>query len=457
MAVKNRIDSEIPAGYTYLAQFVDHDISLDSQSNKLPWIPINVEQCFNERIPIFDLETLYGVNAEDDSVYLEKNSAFLKLGKTTVPSGSFLKKSLLLDLPRNENKKALILDSRNDENLLVAQTHVAFATFHNTIVYTLQNKGITDTTQLYKTAREQTIRHYQYLVITDLLDKILDKKVLERVKKEGNIFYNPDKDDTFIPLEYSAAAFRFGHSMVRNSYNLNSIKVQTLIDLRLFTGESEDKKKKLGKQATLPSDWLINWKLFFDLDAGSAKPANFNFAHPIEPKLSSLLGDLIGFSDSNFRRVSSLAAFDLYRGQLFNLPFGKRLADELPPASLDADKINRYLSENYEGVNLIKAFGDKVPLWFYLLAESDGNRMGKIGSRIIAEVFIELIKRSPFSILTDETPAKFNFPANGEDFYGTADKVFGMAQMLRFISDNPIIINGEAVNENFLDPVGSLS
>lgn len=452
MAVPRTDFSQIPAGYTYLAQFVDHDISLDSQSRKAPWERINPLNSFNERVPVFDLEQLYGADAAESSKYLEIDSAYLKLGKTSVPQGSTSKQSFLLDLPRRRDKKADIYDSRNDENLLIAQTQVAFATFHNTIVAKLQNNDLTDVKELYKQAREQTIRHYQNIILKDFLPRILNDS-LENILTNGHIFYKlSPTDKIYIPLEYSVAAFRTGHSMVRNFYQLNLAKRQTLSDVTEFTGNGE-----LGNQKSLPSDWLINWNLFYDLPQTEAEKTKFNNALKFSTKISSALGDMRGKGLSSFSRDSSLAAFDLFRGHLFGLPTGQELADEIGLTPLDSLLIEQCLVE-LNATSLVNAFKTETPLWFYLLAEAqktqNGEKLGEMGSRIIAEVFVELIKRSPSSILDQGEPLKYNFPSATEPFYGTNGQ-FGMKEMLSFIASNPRIIEGETVNENFLNPSGS--
>ena len=55
-------DCGIPSGYTYLSQFIAHDVSLDSENLTLPWKPILSSTITNQRSPFFDLETLYGFN-----------------------------------------------------------------------------------------------------------------------------------------------------------------------------------------------------------------------------------------------------------------------------------------------------------------------------------------------------------------------------------------------------------
>ena len=46
------------------------------------------------------------------------------------------------DLPRAQSTLGLLGDSRNDENLIVAQLHLAFLKFHNKIVAGIRDKSI---------------------------------------------------------------------------------------------------------------------------------------------------------------------------------------------------------------------------------------------------------------------------------------------------------------------------
>ena len=129
---------DVPAGFTYLAQFVDHDLSFD------PTPPgRRAAHAVNLRTPRLDLDSLYG-NGPGDPVsakFYAADGLHLKTGTTVAvpPDGP----KAGHDLPRvgtGPNKaakrKALIPDPRNDENLAVAQTHCAMIRFHNRVVDT---------------------------------------------------------------------------------------------------------------------------------------------------------------------------------------------------------------------------------------------------------------------------------------------------------------------------------
>jgi hypothetical protein len=134
----------IPSGFTYLGQFVDHDITLDltsiSEKQEDPHATTNF------RTPRLDLDNVYGLGPDGspqlyarDPANITQPGPKLLLGKTAgTPrvAGVFAN-----DLPRNPEGRALIGDHRNDENLLVAQTQLAFLKFHNKVVDRRQSAG----------------------------------------------------------------------------------------------------------------------------------------------------------------------------------------------------------------------------------------------------------------------------------------------------------------------------
>jgi hypothetical protein len=436
---RERENSKIPAGYTYLAQFVDHDISLDSASDKFPWQSgIALNSIFNKRNPTFDLETIYGIDAAPNgntvvrADLLEPDSPFLKIGKTSFDIASKIQKTLENDLPRRPNRMAVLVDKRNDENLLVAQTHVAFIKFHNAIASKLEGS---DPIERFEEARRLTIRYYQHIVVNDLLPQIVKDDVLNKVKAAPNTFYNPKNNNMFMPLEFSLAAFRMGHSMIRNKYNLNSVQGSTRLNsLQTFTGRGG----MMGKNA-LPSDWVIDWNLFYDID-NSQQRDEFNFALKINTQISSALGN---FGPSiGFNRMFSVPALDLYRGRLFELPPGQMIEQEFTgkEPALHSDLIAGLLPEGLKTV-----LHDKTPLWFYILAEAEreaelneeATTLGSIGSLIVAETLIALILESEPSIL------KASLTKGEKEFIGVKDDgKLGMPEMLKFIeSENPGFLN----------------
>ena len=125
-------------GFTYFGQFVDHDITLDLTSlGDKENDPLGIE---NFRTPSVDLDCIYGLGPDGSPHLYARNPGAgnkpgpkLLIGKNiTVPFGN-VTGDFRNDLPRSPEGFALIGDHRNDENLLVAQTHLAMLKFHNAV------------------------------------------------------------------------------------------------------------------------------------------------------------------------------------------------------------------------------------------------------------------------------------------------------------------------------------
>ena len=80
-----------------------------------------------------------------------------------IPPGNDLNR----DLPRNSaNRRAIIGDARNDENLILAQLHTAFLHFHNAILDELTSCKIRfSDTSLFNEAYRLARWHYQWIVV----------------------------------------------------------------------------------------------------------------------------------------------------------------------------------------------------------------------------------------------------------------------------------------------------
>jgi hypothetical protein len=200
----------------------------------------------------------------------------------------------------------------------------------------------------------------------------------------------------------------------------------------------------------LPTSWIINWKFFYQIEEGTEP----NFAEAIDTSLPLPLLKLR--PQERDKRANSIAALDLFRAQTFQILPGQDMARhlEIPEAKIlmagemgaliDSKEIDKSdllgaLTPNQARVKLRGAFSEKTPLWFYILAEAelqakntteieDAGKLGEVGSRIIAEVFIQLLSRSEYSILENEK-------WEGSDGWLLENGTFGMSKMLRFIQE----------------------
>lgn len=393
-------DSKIPSAYTYFGQFLNHEITLETESDKVvdisegyfaPMSRNDLSQALkNGRTPTLDLDSVYVTATNGWPIPKQCNS--LLLGPCAETGNRPQGKGIMNDLrrqPRSDNpdadRKAIIGDARNDENLIISQLHVAFVQAHNTLVAGGRN---------FAAAKKTLIQHFQWLVIHDFLRRIADPGIVDRVLERGNQFYKPIACDPYMPLEFSAGVFRFGHSMIRMIYNYNEFHTEVgLLDLFDATSFRGDKFKEFEQ---IPDHWIIDWKRFVD---------GPNFARRIDTRLVEPLRSLRDSHGSALTgRKASLAVRNLLRGYLLRLPTGQRVAraigvDVLSPEDLKRTAANPDQAE----VLQLSGFLEQTPLWYYILAEaSRGETLGPVGSTIVAEVLIGAARISKHSILNEE-------------------------------------------------------
>jgi hypothetical protein len=168
----------------------------------------------------------------------------------------------------------VIPDPRNDENLAVAQTHLAFIPFHNRVVDTLP--ASIPAAQRFAAAREMVTRHYQWMLRTDYLPRICAPGVVTNIFTKGRKAFEvgiSPADVPTMPLEFSVAGFRLGHSMIRRTYNWNRIFDAGSGSLELlftFSGGSGN----LGGSPRLLSNWIADFRRLYDFrrPAGPGSP-----------------------------------------------------------------------------------------------------------------------------------------------------------------------------------------
>lgn len=424
---------DVPAGYTYLGQFIDHDITLDTTT--LSEQPIDPQAVFNFRTPKLELDSVYGLGPSGQPYLYERDAPErFVIGKTVVGRGDpTIPAGLPNDLPRSGQGFALIGDPRNDENLLVAQLHLAFLKFHNKVVDLLASQGVPKTA-LFDEARRTVRWHYQWIVLNDFLPRIVDPSILTGVC-DGTCPSCVFEEEPFIPVEFSVAAYRLGHSMVRQVYNHNrvfrpdGVAPASLNLLFVFSGLSGNIRGTGSELAALPSDWIIDWRRFFDLHTTETRPEQgfgLNLSRTIDPFLAAELHELP-------KGGGNLATRNLQRGRMMQLPSGQSVACAMRVAPMNPEDI----ASGPDGRIAKKhGFDRQTPLWYYILKEAQvqgkSQRLGEVGSRILSEVFVGLLAGDPESYLAQMPDWTPTLPAESP---GT----FTMADMLRFVDDlNPI-------------------
>jgi hypothetical protein len=439
----------VPSGYTYLGQFIDHDITFDPASSLQQ--ENDPDALIDYRTPRLDLDSLYGRGPADQPyMYLGKK---FRLGK---PLKELARPTNVHDLPRfadpndpNGPKRALIGDKRNDENVIVSQLHAAMLQFHNKLVDKQPELSFED-------IQQQMRWHYQWIVVNDYLVRICGADVvhsiLPHLGRDEPIWQHPPRfafytphNDAYMPVEFSVAAFRFGHSMVRPIYRLN-----TQLDGGDNPNQATPEERKRGLAGrffvfagvqnrglngfdAFPEQWAIDWSLFFDIKGSinNVGKTRVQPAYKFDTSLVNPLGFLPEFSQparqaqppltiEQLQAIpvdpvsdpSNLAQRNLLRGLSMGLPSGQDVARAMGLEPIDDKnlRVGKAVLEDWDTnpklTDIDNSFAGNAPLWYYVLAEAQfewierakagqGNaepiKLGTVGARIVAETLIGML------------------------------------------------------------------
>jgi hypothetical protein len=254
-------------------------------------------------------------------------------------------------------------------------------------------------------------------VVNDYLPRIVGQEMVDRILTMNGrqkptfsfaLYTAPNLLPPTMPVEFSAAAFRFGHTMVRSQYRINTAGIQ----FPLF-GASEAAVRHLGGGRRLSAALVVNWARFFSdlprpVDLADDRDFPRNHARKIDSHLSEILARLPSQAIPTYGDLGtrSLALRDLRRGVALGLPSGQSVAAAV------RDRIGgvEVLSQREIGLDTLGWDGD-APLWFYILKEAEttpntagipGEQLGPIGGRIVAEVILGLLQADDRSYLNVE-------------------------------------------------------
>jgi hypothetical protein len=386
-----------PSGFTFLGQFIDHDMTLDR--TPMPAQETDPHALTNFDSPLFDLGSVYGGGPRVDPQFYEPDGS----GRLRVVRNA----NGVDDLPRAADGTALIGDARNDENLILSQLHLVFMKFHNRCLTSGIARSFTE-------AQRLTRWHFQWVIVHEYLTHVAGADVVARfVRNDGNSgpkvnreYYKPKNPDRpMMPIEYSVAAFRFGHSTVRTAYILNERDgVHTIAPI--FGAEGSD----LRGSRPLPAAFEIAWEYFFDLP-GVVEPDR-NQSRLIDGKLSLPLFNLPPTVVHD--AMVSLAQRNLIRGKRLGLPAGQRVAAAMGITPLTNTQLGLPDPGN-------AGWAGSAPLWFYVLKEAElqkgGQLLGAVGGRLVAEVILGILdsqKDSYFNANRSFRPVPPVAPAAGQ-------------------------------------------
>lgn len=535
----------IPAGYTYLAQLVAHDLVLNTTS--LPLIARFAGHLQRDyRVERMVLDTIYGAGPDAGTPCFEPDG-FSGARKSTFQLGyvkrremplaskleSFLSDQPARDIPRayrhpeatrtadcpfvaggslariiaRSANEALIADARNDDHVIISQLTALFHELHN-IVYQRVEKLAADEgpqgsqplspgqmqaqgDRNFLKARKVVAYVYRRIVVEDLLERLLDPEVYKYYTdakfQPQSFLHREDSKSTAVPVEFSHAAFRFGHVMARFSYALND-------ELERELGVNPSLKDVMARSSSRRSDlvplartWLVDWTRFFEMGGSTER---VNYSRRITPYVASgFLSDSLNFP--NPKDFSTLPPAGQpngggqavepsdYDGGLFfrdlirGYQAGVATVDSLIAKLRDEDRqrspllsepsyrelvVGKWLerAKDLEQPPLhpeeLTSLSTNPPLFFFILLEAAhehrGTRLGILGSAIVAEVFFHALRHSQAVIEGDPaiSPPVTEFKSGrtietigGKDLVG---QIFGaaapatMPELIKFIKDN---------------------
>ena len=415
LSLNNRNNPSHTAGTTFVGQFMDHDMTFDLTTRLGE--PASPQATANVRTAVFDLDSIYGAGPRGDPQLYERG----RDGRLKVESGG-----LFEDVPRGSDLKAIIVDERNDDHLIIAGLHAAFLLFHNNAIdYVRQNQLANTPDDVFDMARRLTTWHYHWMIVHEFLPLFVGQGMVDDIMRRGARFYRPRLGQAVIPVEFMGAAYRFGHSMVRPSYRANLAGDNGSPFFGMIFDPSENGKSdpddlRAGVRAPRR---FVGWQTFFDFGDGEVKPNK-----RIDTKISTPLFDLTpGTIPGPQQTPTSLPQRTFFRHLTFALPSGQDIARAMVEKALhrkDLRELKDYLD-----------FDKATPLWYYVLKEAElmesGLHLGPVGGRLVGEVVIGLLQSDPNSYLRQEpdwTPVLPSSSGRG---------AFRMVDFLRFARVEP--------------------
>jgi hypothetical protein len=420
------VNTGMPAGFTFLSQFVAHDLSHDPSPSRdrRPGGSLAA----NLRSPRLDLDMVYGgdpdlnpaayeVNKKKENTYrfrIDQRTGSHKGRKYTVP-----------DLPRKDGR-ALIPDHRNDNNVVVAQLHLALMQLHNVMMDRVEARH-PGRRAAFDEAQQMVRWHYQYAVVEDLLPRFVGRgkglALLERCRARWRDWQQAMLAPPVppgVPLEFSVGAYRIGHATLRNTYRVNDeVDPLPLLDpASAGAGRGSNgapaarpaaarpapprngKPTSLVGRQNLDPLLAVSWDRLLPV-AGREK--NLQYARAFDHRLASSLK----FIPEGPK--GGLAELDLERGWKEGLPSGQSVARRLGIPEQQIVKGNH-------------------PLWYYTMLEvpQGGRHVGPVAAAILCKVFMDLLHLDPTSYLSRQPSWKPLGLLNSNDAFAYLLRTAGM-------------------------------
>ena len=385
----------LPAGFTYFGQFIDHDITRDDTSlgDAGKTAPADTPNGGGGRL---DLDHLYGEgpNSRRHGHLYQKD--FFRLGEARLPNGA------QFDLPLDRRGKPESADKRSSENIILRQLCAMFMKLHNQAVGELPAN--TPPVERFQRARTRVRWQYQWILRNEYLGLICSSRVYQDLFGSNGDEARPQMIDWqtkgfSIPVEFSLAAFRFGHSMVRPAYFLNDHSGAVRLE-DLFGDPTQ--------AGAIPVKHAVSWPNF--LRAGARAENGMAIDTVIAAPLFHLPSEHVHHVVRTRapRLPAELPVRTLVRGARVGLATGEQVARQLRAPVLYRIKPRKHLRNPWVDLEELGLRG-RTPLWYYILLEAEieqrGVKLGTVGSRLVAEVLEGALRADAESFLRVKGPA----------------------------------------------------
>ena len=421
----------IPSGYTYLLQFVAHDLVHSA-------IPLSVAGRLGagtsnaRRTPLM-LEGLYG-SGPVGSPHLyaldapsDDRRTKLRLGRMRWKEAPRAAGCPFRDIARAQAEnvtgidrgiagqrpaltEALVADPRNDDHAIISQLTAMFTLLHNGLVDLVRRGEPVSRTNArfgaayrrFLCARDAMTSIYHTILRKDAMRRVLHPAIYAAYSGSNPRFMDRPAvaGGWQMPFEFSHGAFRFGHAMVRPEYRINDLSEHDL--------NNTLEKNSINEPVNMPLDetWMVQWSRFFEING--SRP---NFSRRIGPYLSDALGSdhiFPAFDDTErvgllYRDLLGATLAGMWSVDALIAEIGARRPDFIAGSRLLGDRAWRVeqlriwlssASAAYGGLTPadIETLSNDPPLPFFVLfeamqqPEAKGLHLGPFGSIIVAEV-----------------------------------------------------------------------
>lgn len=394
--------SDIPAGVTYLTQFVVHDLDFPTRDGE-------------PGHRLLDLGLIYGDGPKHHAFCYQVPGVagagrhLLRVGRAR-PTETSPAWGAARDLPRSScphldgrpvetRSEVLVPNSFSDSNMLLGQSQVLWALLHNAAATTLAEHRRPEAA--FELARRVVRGVYRAVILNDVLGNWLMPELQARYA--GPV---PARLVTApmvrTPREFMAGVARLGHTLVREIYALNEQReVEGLRGLIRQTS--------VGRPHYMPltEDWLVDFSRFFAIGPSVPQRARAIGPHVARPFANGtgvgtdgsadplILRDLLACTGRGLRSVRSLIA-----EARPHLPDGCLARDEARWTAALAEWLGEtWIEPADRKARKEKMTADEVarlsqdpPLTLFLMIEADrdtgGRTLGALGSVLMAETLL---------------------------------------------------------------------